>query len=137
MKIWTGYGSEHSSNLKMVGHFADESAAKAAELVFERIKDRVYADMDSDTYDPADDPPKLTDEMGRVLRELKVWSLGPADVENFAYDHSVTRDGNDLILTTDENAVGGFIKLMVDSDARIEIFSMHSHTPVGERKSGE
>jgi Family of unknown function (DUF6375) len=137
VKIWTGYGSEHSSNLKMVGHFADESAAKAAELVFERIKERIYKDMHTEGYDSGEDAPDLTDEMGQLLREINMWSLGPADVENFAYDHSVTRDGADLILTTDENAIGGFVKLLVDNDARIEIFSMHSHTSTGERKSDE
>jgi hypothetical protein len=121
----------------MVGHFADESAAKATELVFERIKERIYKDMNTEGYDPGEDAPDLTDEMGQLLREINVWSLAPADVENFAYDHSVTRDGADLILTTDENAIGGFVKLLVDNDARIEIFSMHSHTSAGERKSDE
>lgn len=135
MKIWTGYGSEHSSNLKMIGRFADESAAKAAVLIFERLRERIAADVEAETYDPGDDAPDLTDEMSDLLRELKVWSLGPADVENLAYEFSVQRDGSDVILTTDENAVGGFVKIMVDRDARIEIFSMHTHTPAGNRKS--
>ncbi|MFI4993073.1 MAG: DUF6375 family protein [Solirubrobacterales bacterium] len=135
MKIWTGYGSEHSTNLKMIGHFADESAAKAAMLLFERIKERVYIDMDGENYDPGEGAPDLTDEMGQLLRELNIWSLGPTDVENFAYDHSVARDGADVILTTDENTVGGFVKLLISNDASIEIFSMHSHTSIGERTS--
>jgi hypothetical protein len=137
VKIWTGYGSEHSSNLKMIGHFRDEEAAKAAALIFERLQERVNADMEAETYDPADDAPDLTDEMGELLRELKMYSLGPADVENFAYDHGVDRKGSDVILTTDENNIGGFVKILVDTDARIEIFSMHTHTATGNRQSGE
>lgn len=137
MKIWTGYGSEHSSNLKLIGHFADESAAKAAALVLERLKERVSADIDADTYDVGDDAPDLTDEMSDLIRELNAWSLGPPDVEQFAYDHSVERDGADLILTTEEDAIGGFVKIMLDNDARVEIFSMHTHTTAGVRKRDE
>jgi hypothetical protein len=137
VKIWTGYGSEHSSNLKMIGHFRDEEAAKAAELLFERLRDRVYQDMRDETYDPGEDLPDLSDEMGQVLRELNLYSVGPADIENFAYDHSVSRQGLDLVLTTDEDNVGGFVKLLVDADARIEIFSLHTHDERGERKAGD
>ena len=137
MKIWTGYGSEHSSNLKMIGHFRDEEAAKAAELVFERLRGRVYADINDQTYDPGEERPDLSDEMGHVLRELNLYSVGPADVENFAYDHSVSRHGSDLVLTTEENNVGGFVRILVDSDARIEIFSLHTHDERGERKADD
>jgi hypothetical protein len=135
VKIWTGYGSEHSSNLKMIGHFRNEEAAKAAELVFERLGERVYQDMRDETYDPGEDLPDLSDELGQLLRELNLYSLGPADVENFAYDHSVSRQGADLVLTTDEDNVGGFVKLLVDADARIEIFSLHTHDERGGRKA--
>jgi hypothetical protein len=137
MKLWTGFGSEHSSNLKMVGHFADESAARAVEIIFDEINKRLHTDMDADGYDLDDRVPDLTDEMNELLREHKVWSLGPADVENFAYEHSVTRDGADLILTTDENTVGGFIKLLIDNEASVEIYSMHSHAPDGQRKNDD
>jgi hypothetical protein len=136
VKIWTGYGSEHSSNLKLIGHFRTEDAAKAAEQVFERLRDRVYADMNAETYDiDQDAPPDLSDEIADLLRELKLYSVGPADVENFAYDHSVRREGADVVLTTDENNIGGFVKILVDADAKIEVFSLHSHTDAGERKS--
>jgi hypothetical protein len=134
VKIWTGYGSEHSANLKMIGHFPTEEAAKSAEQVFERLKERVYADMNAGTYDASEDLPDLSDEMAELLRELKLYGVGPADVENFGYDHSVSRRGSELVLTTDEDTVGGFVKILVDSDASIEIFSLHTHTPSGEPK---
>lgn len=137
MKIWTGYGSEHSSNLKMIGHFRDEEAAKTAEFVFERLRDRIGEDLDNQTYDPGEELLDLSDEMGQLLRELKQYSLGPADVENFAYDHSVSRHGADLVLTTDENNLAGFVKILVDADARIEIFSLHTHDERGERKADD
>jgi hypothetical protein len=135
VKIWTGYGSEHSANLKMIGHFSTEEAAKSAVQVFERLKERVYADMNAETYDPGEDLPDLSDEMAELLRELKLYGAGPADVENFAYDHSVSRQGADLVLTTEEDNLRGFVKILVDFDARIEIFSLHTHTPSGEPKS--
>ena len=134
MKIWNGYGSEHSSNLKMIGYFADESAAKATEVIFDRLRERVYTELDDNTFDPGVSD-SLSDEMGHVLRELNLWSMGPRDIDNFAYDHSVRREGSSLVLTTDENEVGGFLKLMVDQDARIEIFSLHTHDDAGGRKT--
>lgn len=135
MKIWVGFGSEHSSNLKMIGRFETEDAAKAAELVFARLKERAYADLEAGTYDLDEIPPDLSDEMAALLREMKVYTVGPADIENFVYDHSVRRDGTDLVLETDENTIGGFVKLLVDADATIEIFSLHTHTADGKRKS--
>lgn len=135
MKIWTGYGSEHSSNLKLIGHFHTEGAAKSAEQVFERLRDRVYAEISAETYDENQDPPELSDGIAELLRELKLWGVGPADVDNFAYDHSISREGADIVLTTDENNVGGFVKILVDADAKVEIFSLHSHTEGGERRS--
>ena len=30
MKVWHGYGTEHSMNLKLIGHFADAREANAA-----------------------------------------------------------------------------------------------------------
>lgn len=137
MKIWTGYGSEHSSNLKMIGRFRDEEAAKAAELVFDRLRERAYEDINEETSEPDQAPPDLSDEMGQLLRDLNLYSVGPGDVDNFAYDHSVRRNGSDLVLTTDENNIGGFVKILVDSDARIEIFSLHTHDERGERRSDD
>jgi hypothetical protein len=137
VKIWIGYGSEHSANLKMVGHFRTEEAAKSAEQVFARLTERVYTDTDAGSYDASERPPDLSEEMAELLRELKLYGVGPADIENFAYDHSVERQGVDLVLTTEEDNVGGFVKILVDSGARIEIFSMHTHTPSGEPKSDD
>jgi hypothetical protein len=102
--------------------------------VFERLGERVYADLNAETYDVDQDPPELSDALADLLRELRLYGVGPADVENFAYDHSVRREGKDVVLTTDENNVGGFVKILVDADARVEIFSLHSHTDSGEPK---
>src|SRR5205823_3400894 len=97
----------------------------------------VRVDLEAETYEIDSDTPDLTDEMSDLLRELKMYSLSPADIENFAYEHGVEREGCDLILTTEEYDIGGFVKIFVDQAARIEIFSMHTHTPTGERKGSD
>jgi len=38
VKVWMGYGSEHSANLVMIGHFADAATAKAVAATIERIE---------------------------------------------------------------------------------------------------
>lgn len=135
MKIWNGYGSEHSTNLKMVGHFRDETAAKATEAIFKRLRDHLAEEMQNESWSPREGD-ELVDGTFELLRELKVWSLGPSDVENFGYDYSLSREGSDLILTTEENEVSGFLKLMIDNDAKIEVYSLHTHDQTGTRKTG-
>jgi hypothetical protein len=134
MKVWNGYGSEHSTNLKMIGRFRDAGEAKATEELFQRLQRHVGERIEGGTWQPGEGD-DMDDPTYEFLRELKVWSMGPQDIENFAYDYSLERDGSDLILTTDENEVAGFLKLFIDKDAKVEVYSLHTHDNTGARKS--
>jgi len=37
MKVWHGYGTEHSMNLKLIGHFADADEACVAVETINRL----------------------------------------------------------------------------------------------------
>jgi hypothetical protein len=41
MKIWKGYGSEHSMNLVMIGHFKEACDAREAKRLIDQLIERV------------------------------------------------------------------------------------------------
>ena len=47
MKIWHQYGSEHSANLVMIGHFEDATEATKAKEILDAIGQQVLSDEQS------------------------------------------------------------------------------------------
>jgi hypothetical protein len=47
MKIWWGYGSEHSMNLVMIGKFASVGEAEAAKQLIDRLAEGVQNEVDA------------------------------------------------------------------------------------------
>ena len=137
MKVWVGQGSEHSANLVMLGRFSDEERARDAEDAFRRLTDHAMSDLDDESG--ARDPDAgFSDEMFELLTELKAYSLGPVDVDQFAYDYRLRREGNEIAITTDELDVQGFLKVMIDRGAKVEVFSAHAHaTEHGRNTRGD
>jgi hypothetical protein len=122
MKLWYGYGSEHSNNIVMVGHFKSiEDAEQTLELINHLI--RILPNMiDIDNL-----PNRFDGEVYNILRKENIYSLGPADLEQFLYGTDTKIDDDKLILTTDELEVSAFMKLMIHRGAKVEIFSGHDY----------
>ena len=122
MKIWRGYGSEHSMNLVMIGHFKNSAdAEKTQELIqylTDELRDRVNVGESPDAY---------TDEVRKILRDKECYTLRPFELEHFLYDHSTHLEGDKIILRTDESEVSGYFKLMVHNGAKVEIYSAHDY----------
>jgi hypothetical protein len=127
MKMWFGYGSEHSANLVMIGHFKDAQTAERAEKVIAEIRQKVENDSRDGQMEIGELSGRYTDGMLELLGNLKVHSVGPAELEQFSYDVPVKRDGDKLVSRTDEVELSAFIKVMIDYGARIEIYSAHEH----------
>lgn len=122
MKIWHGYGSEHSMNLVMIGHFKSlEDAEKTKRLIdrfSEELPDMIEIDDPHDRYgEPAIN----------LLRETDCYILGPRELEHFLYDTNVELEEDKIILTTDESEVSAYFKLMIKNGAKVEIFSAHNY----------
>jgi hypothetical protein len=129
MKVWIGHGSEHSYNLVMIGHFADETNARSAEQKFHRLSAAAESELPEVGWD-ADQ--RFTSGMTALLDELKTWDLSRSDIENFAYDHTIRRSGKELRIETDEGEIQGFLKILIDGGARIEVYSAHHWTTDGK-----
>ncbi|WP_413115765.1 DUF6375 family protein [Streptomyces sp. CY1] len=123
MRIWNGYGSEHSMDLVLIGRFQTVTGAKAAEERMEALQALAEAAWSDDHWLSPDE--RLPRELGESLREMKLYDIGRYDVDNFALDHSVTRTAETVRIWTDESDVQGFLKVLLHYGAKVEIFSRH------------
>ena len=126
MKIWKNFGSEHSMNLVMIGHFGTPADANGALDVIEQIGDQVGKENLVRTENP-----RYSEEMLKLLGKLKIHSMAPYELEQLAYDFSHSIRDSDLILKTDEADISAFLKILIDLGARVEVYSAHDHPGTG------
>jgi len=124
MKVWNGYGSEHSMNLVMVGQFKSiESAEKAKELI-DNLKDGLYDKIDVDVENRLT---RFPDEVMELLRGLDFYDLRPSELEQFLYDNSVEIEGDKIIFKTEESDVSAFLKILVHKGAKVQVYTAHEY----------
>ena len=62
-----------------------------------------------------------------VLKRLDIFTLSAAELEQFFYDVSVQQQGDSIILTTEEDNISAFLKLMIHNGAKVEVYSAHDY----------
>ncbi|MDZ8226885.1 DUF6375 family protein [Nostoc sp. ChiVER01] len=122
MKIWGGYGSEHSMNLVMIGQFKSIDDARKTKQTIDQLTEKL-----ADKIEVGRTQNRFEDEVFALLKDANIYTLGPLELEQFLYDVSTRIEEDKLILTTDESEVSAFMKLMIDRGAKIEIFSAHDY----------
>ncbi|MEJ5344444.1 MAG: DUF6375 family protein [Chloroflexus sp.] len=127
MKIWYQYGSEHSANLVMIGHFKDAAEATRAREVIDALTKQVMDEQDKGDLVPGRPIERYSKAMLDLLDKLNILSIGPRELEQFLYDVSVKVEGSKVILTTEEVDVSAFLKVMLSKGARIEVYSAHNY----------
>ena len=120
MKIWNSYGSEHSANLVMIGSFKDVASAKRAQEIIDKLTEFM---MDSE--DDHEDSDHYSSAALDLLLSLNTASLRPGELAQFRYDVSSKREKDRIVITTDEYDVSGFLKILIDAGARVEVYSKH------------
>lgn len=131
MKIWTGQGSEHSARLVMIGRFSGPEQARATEEAFRRLQDIAGHSLPERDWEDPDE--RIPEGVRDALAQLGLYEFTRNDLENFRYEHSVSRDGVELELSTEEMDILGFIKLMLRDGAKLEIYSRHTWTRDGPK----
>lgn len=126
MKIWQGYGSEHSYSMVLVGHFADIEKARKAESQMIKLAGAAV-DLASSAREPTwhEPEPRPDEAFWKFLRELGLYDVSLDEVQQFGYDHSLSRSECRIEILTDEGDVQGMVKAMIASGARVEIYSRH------------
>lgn len=142
MKIWNGYGSEHSANLVMIGHFKSVDDARSVVEKLNVLQNGVEADLDvlrnGVEADDADESisrlfeaKRFSDQMLELLTKIGIYSVGPSELGQFLYDVDWQSDGDKVVITTEEYDVSAFLKVLLDEGARVEVFSAHNHKGSG------
>lgn len=127
MKIWNGYGSEHSMNLVLIGRFLRAKDAEEVEKNIDRLSAQVSKD---DSYSIAFAEPeeqRFSDDMLSLMRSMKLYTLGPADLGQLVSDYYLKREGARITVETDEAEVSAFVKIFIEAGAKVEIFSAHDY----------
>jgi hypothetical protein len=125
VKVWIGHGSEHSANIVMIGTFRREADALKAKMIFEKVQALASSISEQERIDRGE--AGFSEAMLNLLIELGVHSLGPADPDTFATDHSLDLNGSTLTVRTDEPNVGAFLSVLMDGGAKVEVFSAHDY----------
>lgn len=124
MKIWNGYGSEHSMNLVMVGHFKSIKDAETAKELIENLQNGLSDKIDVNYRNPLT---RFPDEVMELLKEQEFFQLQPSELEQFLYDNSVNIENDKLIFKTDESDVSAFLKILLHKEAKVQIYSAHDY----------
>lgn len=127
MKVWHGYGTEHSMNLKLIGHFAGVEEAKSTVDAIKVLTKAAHAEQEAGRLEYGEPLRMFSEELLAVLSEVEIHSFGYADVEQFLYDVDVNADGSDVVVQTDEIDVIAFVKVLLARGAIVEMYSMHEH----------
>lgn len=134
MKIWRGYGSEHSSNLVMIGRFKTVAGAAEAKRIIDRLTEQIRADVKAGLMDETDPPQRFTDHIMELFKEVETYIVAPAELSQFNYEFSVEVQGDTLVLTTEEYDISAFLKILVNGGARVEVFSRHDYPTAKEAR---
>jgi hypothetical protein len=136
MKIWTGYGSEHSANLVMIGRFKEASEAKQVKEIIDRLTEQAMDEDEIPEYDAAFRHRRYSEPMFKLLSEFQIYSIGSTELEQLRYDVSHEVEGNTIVFKTDEIDISAFMKILIDKGARIEIHSAHNHPDTESEQGG-
>jgi hypothetical protein len=131
MKVWQGFGSEHSMNLVMIGHFNEARDASDAMEIINQLTKQVNKDVEDGFIQFGGRNDRYSPGMLSLLGKTNVHCIGPGEVEQFAMDISPENKDKDIIVTTDESDVSAFLKLLIDRGAKVEVFSAHFHKNTG------
>lgn len=131
MKIWHSYGSEHSSNLVMIGHFKSAADASKAVEIIQAITDQARLEQDEGSAEVGTPRQKYGNAMLDVLGKLNVAIVAPHEIEQFLYEVDVSAVDKDVIVKTEEYDISGFLKVLVGRGAKVEVFSAHDHPGSG------
>ena len=131
MKIWRGFGSEHSMNLVMIGRFKDAKSASQAKAAIDELMQQVRQDEQQGRIRPGDTDDRYTDGIFELLRKIGVHDIGPSEMQQFAYDFSVEQRDAEVVLTTEESDFSAFLKVMLSNGAKIEVYSAHEYRDTG------
>lgn len=120
----------------MIGRFATAEQAKSAWDAIERMQTQISEDMAAGRLD-VDKSHRFTKGITDVLREINLHSLSAGEAEDFGCNVHIRQENEQLLLHTDDIDIGGFIKLMVDRGAKVEVWCADYAPPSDANEDGD
>jgi hypothetical protein len=109
----------------MIGRFKDGGDAAKAKQVIEWLTEQVNTEVEAGLIELGERAERYTDGMLDLLGKVNIHSIGPTELEQFAYDVTVKVENNQVVMTTEEIDVSAFMKVLLDMGARVEVYSAH------------
>lgn len=126
MKLWFGHCSEHSANLVIIGQFKTEDAAQEAEAMLRQVTEIALEDEKEGLLKAGECPRSFSARMQDFVTSVdRIVLEHPDEPEQLLYDYNVSRDGNQLVVTTNEARIAPFISIMLNNEANIQVYSAH------------
>lgn len=124
MKVWFGYGSEHSASLVILGTFKDVATAKEVIDILEDCQaTAAQTSMQRDLND--------ADAMA-AYHKHKIGDITLNDLEGITLDHHWVQEGKTVRITTDDTEIQAIMKILLSKEAKIQMYSSHSWTADGK-----
>ncbi|MEU1647265.1 DUF6375 family protein [Micromonospora zamorensis] len=111
----------------MVGTFKDGATAETVKNIIEKFTETLQTEEAAGLHPPEKPTDRFSDKILDLIDEVNVRSLDSTDLQQFLYDFDVKRRDNSVVITTDEVDVQALIKVLVEKDAKVEIYSRHAH----------
>lgn len=127
MKIWLEHGSEHSSNMVMIGRFEMAADVQRVTDAINAIKE--YIAKTGDTHEGAD---SYSDQMLELIVKHKLHTLHPSEIDQFNYDIRVDAKDKEIVVTTEEADFSAYLKILVENKAKVEVYSAHFYRNTGK-----
>ncbi|MFC4726087.1 DUF6375 family protein (plasmid) [Glycocaulis abyssi] len=126
MKLWNGYGSEHSANLVLIGEFEGVDKAEKALQLLNEVAEVAQADEADGLLEAGKVSTRFSDRVLDLLTRANL-SLDYGDTEELLYEFGARREGEKVIITTEELSLNAFMKVLLHGGAKIEVYSRHDH----------
>ena len=133
MKLWIGYGTEHSANLVIIGHFKTANDAIEAKELIDKLTNIVQEGVTSGRLSESDglENGKFSGEQLNFFTANNIGSYAYSDMISFLYEYNSFVDGTKLIITTNDLMTSGFVNTMIAKSAKLEIYSAHDYKDTG------
>jgi len=127
MKIWMSYGSEHSMNLVLVGHFKTAKDADHVEELLDKLEKQAAKDEVHDISRAPAHEHRFSEEMRSLLMANNMFILSPTELDQLVSDYHLDKNDRKITIRTDEPDISAFLKVFLESGARVEVHSAHDY----------
>jgi hypothetical protein len=118
----------------MIGEFKTEEDANRAYELINQLREAANSDQREEIVRYFERNERFSKDTEQLLRKHQLHDISPDDIADLAFvDMHIKLSQTKIHCQTDDTDLGGFIKLMVDQGAKVQVYSAHEY-PDNESK---